>query len=166
MKRNILQGRLIIDFDVYLPTRGKNLQRDFVWTLKQKQEFIYSVFKTYGVSNSVSAFAKLAIVCHNFGNYDNTQTWQIIDGKQRLSTMLDFLDDKFPFTFEGEDYYYSELNKDMKGCIDRFWFNASFAYWGQDVTDQDKVSWFAMLNFTGTPQDVQHFESIKHPTTK
>lgn len=27
---------LDIDWNVYLPTRGKNLQRDFVWTLEQK----------------------------------------------------------------------------------------------------------------------------------
>ena len=32
-----------IDFDVYLPTKGKNLQRDFVWTLLQKREIIWSI---------------------------------------------------------------------------------------------------------------------------
>ena len=32
-----------IDWDVYLPTKGKNLQRGFVWTLEQKRELILSV---------------------------------------------------------------------------------------------------------------------------
>ena len=26
-----------IDFDVYLPTKGRNLQRDYVWTIDQKK---------------------------------------------------------------------------------------------------------------------------------
>jgi len=33
-----------IDWDVFLPTKGMNLQRGFVWTLEQKRELIYSVF--------------------------------------------------------------------------------------------------------------------------
>ena len=32
-----------IDWNVYLPTKGKNLQRDFVWTLEQKRELINSM---------------------------------------------------------------------------------------------------------------------------
>jgi len=34
-----------LDFDVYLPSIGKNLQRPFVWTLEQKQALILSVLK-------------------------------------------------------------------------------------------------------------------------
>ncbi len=34
---------LKIDFDVYLPTIGKNLQRELVWTLDQKREIIWSI---------------------------------------------------------------------------------------------------------------------------
>jgi hypothetical protein len=35
--------QLNIDWDVFLETRGKNLQRDFVWDLNQKRELIWSV---------------------------------------------------------------------------------------------------------------------------
>lgn len=31
---------LDIDWNVYLPSRKRNLQRDFVWTLEQKRELI------------------------------------------------------------------------------------------------------------------------------
>lgn len=34
-----------LDFDVYLPTKGKNLQRPFCWTLAQKRELILSMIK-------------------------------------------------------------------------------------------------------------------------
>ena len=36
---------ITIDWDVYLPTKQMNLQRPLVWTLEQKQELIYSIFK-------------------------------------------------------------------------------------------------------------------------
>jgi hypothetical protein len=32
--------KLTIDWDVFLPTIGKNLQRDFVWTIEQKRSLI------------------------------------------------------------------------------------------------------------------------------
>ena len=34
-----------LDFDVFLPSIGKNLQRELCWTLHQKQELIMSVLK-------------------------------------------------------------------------------------------------------------------------
>ena len=36
----IIDGKynIVLDFDVYLPTKGKNLQRPLVWTLFQKQQ--------------------------------------------------------------------------------------------------------------------------------
>ena len=43
-----------LDFDVFLPSKGKNLQRPFCWTLDQKQELIMSLLK--GVSISTMAF--------------------------------------------------------------------------------------------------------------
>ena len=35
---------LDIDWNVYLPTRKRNLQRDYVWTIEQKRELIWSIF--------------------------------------------------------------------------------------------------------------------------
>ena len=32
-----------IDFDVYLPSKKMNLQREFVWNIDQKRELIWSI---------------------------------------------------------------------------------------------------------------------------
>ena len=32
-----------IDFDVFLPSRGMNLQRGYVWSIEQKRELIWSI---------------------------------------------------------------------------------------------------------------------------
>ena len=38
-------GDIIVDFDVFLPTKNKNLQRGFVWTQLQKEQLIISILK-------------------------------------------------------------------------------------------------------------------------
>lgn len=165
IKHRIDEKRLVIDFDVYLPTRGKNLQRGYVWTSEQKNEFLYSVFKSYNKSNARNGFANIAIIQLNGFDHTKPNTWQIIDGKQRLSTVLNFIEGKFPFMFEGDEYFYQELNVNLKHAIDHFWFNllTVYSYEKDDITDQQKTDWFEILNFRGTPQEVSHFESIKNP---
>lgn len=43
-----------IDFDVFLPSIGKNLQRPKVWTIAQKQQLIISVFKDLNIPTIVA----------------------------------------------------------------------------------------------------------------
>jgi hypothetical protein len=40
-----------IDFDVYLPTKGINLQREKVWSLLQKRELIMSILMERFIPN-------------------------------------------------------------------------------------------------------------------
>src|SRR6478735_323809 len=65
-----------IDFDVYLPSKKMNLQRDFVWTLEQKQSLILSFFKGIKIP-------KLSIIQYqDDSNSNNIVTiLKIIDGK-------------------------------------------------------------------------------------
>ncbi len=83
-----------IDWDVYLPTKGKNLQRDFVWTLDQKRELINSML----IGRHIPHCAILNIVDRKNIRKD---IWQIIDGKQRLSSMIDFYNNKFTIEIDG-----------------------------------------------------------------
>lgn len=89
-----------IDMDSFLPTKGFNLQRDFVWGLDQKRELIMSILVRRYIP-------KLCFVyeCRDRGSDD---TFVVIDGKQRLSTAIDFVKDKFTivlysFTFSLEN---------------------------------------------------------------
>jgi hypothetical protein len=55
-----------VDFDVYLPSKGKNLQRPFCWTLEQKRELILSVLKGVHIQTFTVIIAELtAPVNHN-----------------------------------------------------------------------------------------------------
>jgi len=72
-----------IDFDVFLPTKGMNLQRDFVWDIEQKRELIWSIL----MNRNIPRMAMINVIG---SNRDTDGVYQVIDGKQRLSAMIDF----------------------------------------------------------------------------
>jgi len=149
-----------LDFDVYLPTKGKNLQRPFCWTLQQKSELIISVLK--GIK-----LPPLSIIIDDLSeaNKADGKVYRVIDGKQRLSTLISFFKGEFPLTFEGVDYYFSELDEWGQRAISYLSIHADFAYEysasGDPISDDEKIAWFEMINFAGTPQDIEHLNNLK-----
>ena len=143
-----------IDWDVYLPSKGMNLQRPFVWTLEQKQELIYSIFK--GIQ-----LPPISII--QFRNDDKNITYKIIDGKQRLSTIISFVKNEFPIIWNEHEYFFDDLDNSIQG---EFLYhglirsNIGYEYPDQPISDQDKIKWFNMINFSGTPQDKEHMNKL------
>lgn len=145
-----------IDWDVHLPTKGFNLQREFVWNLDQKRELIYSML----IGRHIPHCAVINIIDINDENKD---IWQILDGKQRLTTINLFLQDEFTIELEEKEYLFSELPNDYQVAINRFYFRYYVVNeeWGKPIADDQKISWFKFINFAGTPQDRQHLEKLK-----
>lgn len=148
--------RTPFDWDVFLPSRGKNLQRDFVWNIDQKRALIDSII----VGRHIPHLAVINIIDPNNESKDINQ---IIDGKQRISTIFDFIDDKFSIVLEGDEYLYSELPNDYQRAISGYHIRYYVVNepWGKPITDDEKINWFKFINFAGTPQDVKHIESLK-----
>lgn len=140
----------IIDYEVFLPSKGKNLQRDFVWTLEQKQELILSIIKGVHIGK------------FTFISFDHN-TLKVIDGKQRLSTILGFVNNEFPVVLLSEDYLFRDLPKDIQHEIWSFdcICDCGYEYSNQLISDDDKIAWFELINFSGTPQDKKHLEYLK-----
>lgn len=145
----------VIDYDVYLPTKGMHLQRDFVWTIDQKRELIWSIL----ISRQVPRIAMINIMTPETGTEG---VYQVIDGKQRLSSMLDFFNNKFQLEIDGDLYFYNELPEEYQRAI------ACYAIpylivnddYGKPITDQEKIDWFKYINFAGTSQDSEHFKLL------
>lgn len=96
------EGRLILN---------PSYQRDFVWTLEQKQFYISNLFKD---------MAELSPTICQFDEDDNTNDfYEVIDGKQRISAVLGFIDGEFPV----EGLYYSDLCEDDRKFISNFRFD-------------------------------------------
>lgn len=144
-----------IDWDVYLPTKKMNLQRDFVWTLEQKRELIWSVF----LERNIPHCAIINIVDRENPHKD---IWQVIDGKQRLSALVDFHNNKFTIEIEGQEYFLKDLPEDYILAFRAF----TFRYYQvcepyeKPITDQQKINWFKLINFAGTAQDAEHLQAL------
>lgn len=144
-----------IDFDVYLPSKGINLQRDLVWDIHQKRELIWSILMNRNIP-------RMAMVNVMESPSDTIGTYQVIDGKQRLSTMLDFYNNKFHLEIDNKYYLYIDLPIDYKRAIRGYMFSYYIVNedYGNKITDQDKIDWFRYINFAGTPQDAEHFKKL------
>lgn len=138
------------DFDVFLESKGFNLQRNFCWTLNQKRKLI----ETFLLKRSMPP------IVFNQRNEPNTDEdyIEIIDGKQRLSSVIDFMNDKFTIILESNEWFYSELPLDYQRLILKYPIDVLYAF---DLTDDQKIQWFTLVNFTGTLQDEKHLEKLK-----
>lgn len=148
-----------IDFDVYLPTKGKNLQRDFCWTLLQKQQLIVSVLK--GIE-----LPSISVIVYKEETGLSKITYKIIDGKQRLSTLISFYKNEFPITHDGNHYYYNDLSTAAKYEISTLSLRNDRIYMYKNqpethLSDDTIIKWFEMINFSGTPQDEEHLKNLK-----
>lgn len=149
--RNLLNdNHYEIDWDVYLPTKGKNLQRGFVWTLNQKRELIYSIFK--GIQ-----LAPISVISFEHKIY------KIIDGKQRLSTLLSFCKNEFSIFWNNQEYFFNNLDGDIQRELlgNSIRANIGYEYYSAIISDDEKIAWFEMINFSGTVQDEQHLKNLK-----
>lgn len=144
-----------LDFDVYLPSIGMNLQREYVWSSSQQEQLIHSMI----IGRKIPRLAMI---------HRANDTFEVIDGKQRLMTLLRFLDDKFVIVFDGKPYLYSELPTDYQKQLDRFPLEyARIIEQDNDhlISDQVKIEWFYFLNFSGTAQDEKHMDTLKKATS-
>lgn len=144
----IAQGKNVLskkfDFDVWLPSRQMNLQRPLVWTLEQQRSLIESVI----VRRAIPPISVIQLM---------DDTYQVIDGKQRLSTFIEYVQGSFDFC----GYYCDDLPKDYLGQIHRHFITAyRLCEYEVPISDEDKIEWFKWINFVGTPQDIQHMERL------
>lgn len=143
------------DFDVFLPTKGVDLQRPFVWTLEQQEELIWSLLFERTIPN-------LTFVIHEH------QEWQVIDGKQRLYTIFRFMKGLFPIHFNNKEIYWNDLDKIAQHMIasPRIYYDAYYSYNDDPISDDEKIILFNQINFSGTPQDSDHIKKLLELKTK
>lgn len=144
-----------IDWDVFLETKQKNLQRGFVWTIEQKRELINSVL--------IGRHIPHCALINTIDKKDNKKDlYLVIDGKQRLSTMFDFVDNKFTILIDDKEYFFNELPTDYQLAINNFHFRYYIVNepWENRITDQQKINWFKFINYAGTSQDKEHLISL------
>ena len=119
-------------------------QRDLVWTPQQKEALIETIFD-HG-----------AIGCFAFAYHDSLDLplYEIVDGKQRLSTLVEFSQDQFPV----RGRYYSELSMHDMGIFNRA---PVTVFQLENASLRDILVLFLRINRCGTPVDNKHIAKVR-----
>ena len=145
------------DFEVFLPTYGINLQRGLVWSKIQKESFIIAILKDQNLP-------PIVVIENSLERDKGIKTLQVIDGKQRLTTLAAFLANEFPVNLFGNEYYFKDLPNDVAKYI-KYWhglkFDIHYHNESNAILDDTKIQIFEDVNFLGTPQDKMHLDHIK-----
>jgi len=106
---------LKMDYENSMLVLAPDFQREFVWSLKQKSELIESILM--GIPLPMIYFFE-----------DDNGIIQVVDGKQRLTSLFEYMDDKFPLSqslfiltkIKGKRY--KDLNPTQRTKIARYQF--------------------------------------------
>lgn len=167
----IYKNRYDFDFDVYLPKYGKNLQRPYVWSAEKQGRLIESLIRDFEIP-------ALTLVETTNISVHNDPKLLVIDGKQRLTTIILFFRNElkvsFKFEISGKEYGFSGYFKDLPESYQSYITGKHLkTLVGYDkfengkpvpIPCDDLIELFSILNYGGEPLDLQHIQKIK--TTK
>lgn len=148
-----------LNWNPYVIINGnkKYYQREFVWTLKQKQSLIESMYMKHNIGQIIFKKYEYNYIEEQIknGNYEVAFN-DIVDGKQRLGAIVEFINNKIP-DFDGN--YYGYLSGKAQGDFLNS-MNVSFTYILSD-DPKDILAQFLKVNIEGVPQSPEHIDYVK-----
>jgi hypothetical protein len=110
-------------------------QRGLVWDMEHKVKLIDSIVEGIGIP---------AILLREKEGFADHFHWEMVDGKQRISTVVGFMNDEFPYNGK----VYSEHDKDSRRMFETACIGASVVRF---ITDKEVVELYNRVNFMGVP---------------
>ncbi len=123
-------------------------QRDYCWTVEQKQDLIHSLLNNIEIG-------KFVLINRPYNDREEDKAWyEILDGKQRLNALIEFYEDRFEY--KGKKF--SELSWTDQRKIT----GAPMSYAKvENMTEIQKRKYFLKMNVAGVPQSPEHLETVK-----
>ena len=126
-------------------------QRKPVWTDKQKSFLIDTILKKYHIPE---------IYIHRETESGGQAIYNIVDGQQRVRSILDFINKEFSlsaeYTPEYSDYFFDDLPDKMKT---EFWGYTLYCREISEATEEDVKNLFKRMNLNVValnPQELRH----------
>ncbi len=147
-----------VNFNPFVELNGKKeyYQRPLVWSLQDKQNLIHSIYNRLSCGK---------IVIRNRGwnwlesrdNEDECYWTDVVDGKQRLNTIVEFMNNEFP---DKNGVYYNDFSSVSKR---KFTDHQLFTYqeMNDTCTDEEVLEQFLLVNFAGVPQSEDHLQFVE-----
>lgn len=127
-------------------------QRDLVWTQKQKEHYLINLFESRASIEPT--------VVQYYEADTNNEIYEVLDGKQRLSTLFDFIDNKI--TVNG--LYF----KDLHDADQKFLMNHDVKYRriisekdSGDLDIKTKLQLFYEINLYGTKMSDEDLKRVQ-----
>jgi len=138
-------------------------QRDFCWTLKDKQLLIDSIY------NGIDC-GKILIRMRGWGTLEamskkgetDLAFRDIVDGKQRLDAIRGFIMNEYP---DSHGNYYMDLSFIAQNGFTNHQL-CSYAEMNESITDDETIYQFLKMNFTGVQQSQEHLDYVKEISNK
>ena len=152
----------IVNWNPYvIDKEGKKqyYQRDFCWTLNDKQNLIESIYNGIGCGTIIVRERPWTYLDKEYGK-GNTEVglYDVVDGKQRLHTLFEFINDMFP---DSNGNYYSDFSVLAKRKFDNT-HPFTFGKMGKNTKDVDVLKAFLGVNFSGVEMSKEHIDYVKH----
>lgn len=129
---------------------GAEYQREYVWGPAEQQAFLRILVSGFPVGSVALAKASDWAECD--GPYI-----EVVDGKQRLTTLSLFIKGEIPIVLNGENIYWSEFTREEQLAFGRPTLSAVIL---DDATESDRIVYFVAVNFTGVPQSEEHRQKV------
>lgn len=87
--------------------------------------------------------------------------YEILDGKQRLTTIINFIDNKFPLD---NKYYFKDLSPDDRMTLlglNVEYESINFYNFERNLTDNEKIELFLIENDKDTKMDEKHLIELR-----
>lgn len=121
-------------------------QCQYVWSQDDKVKLIDSIFNN--ISIGLFVFAKMPFE-------SDAKAYEIIDGKQRLTALVEFHEDRFQY----KGYFYSELSARDKSHFENYDISMDVL---NKPNEKEKYAAFLAINTFGKVMDEKHLEAVRH----
>jgi len=143
---------------IYTDGKKQHYQRDFVWSRKDKQLLIESIYQGIDCGKLLirkRGWKELEQMAAD-GETDLSFN-DVVDGKQRLNAAKEFI---LGYFTDLNDNFYSDLSAYAQHkLVDHQLF--SFSELPENTDDAAVIRQFLKLNFTGVEQSIEHIDFVK-----
>lgn len=146
------------NFNPFVEIEGekKYYQRPFVWTLEEMQALIHSIYNRIECGKIVIRERGWNWL-HSRELEEDCYWFDVVDGKQRITTLQKFLNNEFPDKFGN---YFEDLSDHAQRKVtDHQLF--SYNEMSESVSDEDVLRQFLSINFSGIPQSAEHISYVE-----
>lgn len=138
-------------------------QRDYCWTLEDEQNFIESMYNHLNLGTVV--FRKRSWkwlekeTATRGDNKDNSDLgfYDVVDGKQRLHTLMRFMTDQFR---DKHGNYFSDFSEYAKRKFENCGAMTVFEI-EEKASEEDVLRIFMNVNYTGRPMSQEHLDYVR-----